>query len=250
MCHLKRALSHLSPRRYCDRVQYFSINMMLRKLFCKRTKYDCVFSIGASCPSTDFLRSINLRRSSAPLDWVYGLDFAERIEVFINEFPNYLNKDDLEIIGRSRKRLDVKNNRTGFSFPHDFRVDTDFDTEYKIVLDRYNRRIQRLLNTIKKSKRVLAVYMENYDTPHVSASNMSKILGRANKKYVNKIDLLYIKTDHNLKPWQTTKISHHDRISTFSYAGTKKYSANENKIEEKIMRTALWKRLSYIKVTE
>jgi hypothetical protein len=114
------------------------IGQLVRKLFYKKSSYDCIFAIGAHCPTADLLKSAGLRSFSGPFDWVAGLDMEGRFEIFVNEFADYFNKEDLRLIDNKKdKRMAVyKNVRTGLVFPHDFRSDVDFETAYKLVKEK------------------------------------------------------------------------------------------------------------------
>ena len=100
-----------------------------------------------------------------------------------------------------------KNTRTGIIFNHDFSLNGDFELNYPQVREKYDRRIANLFAKIKKSKRVLVVFMElkNSSSAILSDADICALMDKIMSKFapVN-IDLLYIRHDENMKDGEFT----------------------------------------------
>jgi hypothetical protein len=118
--------------------------------------------MGHACFMARELEKRNLRKFSWPFDWVFGSAFEERRNLFINKFDRYFEKKDLEYICTGlHLNTDVyKNTITGPLYNHDFKQHGNFNSEYPLVRDKYDRRVKRVLNKIKNGKRVLIIYEE------------------------------------------------------------------------------------------
>lgn len=136
----------------------------------KNKKFDVIYSIGFGCGMARILQVSHLRTTSGPFDWIVGPDFGYRIDLILNDFREFFNKDDFvlknEIAEDYRpddpnRHNDVyTNKKTGFIHPHDFMQGDDFETTFPIVLEKYNRRIQRFYEYLKDTnKRVLLAYL-------------------------------------------------------------------------------------------
>lgn len=129
-------------------------------------KFDIVISIGEDCACATYLRKFNLRKKSFPFDWLTGADFNTRIELLLNEFQDFLNRNDFEINEKARKSAALKDERntsyinlkSGFLFHHDFRSDVPFDEMLTYVQEKYSRRISRMYDLIKARPYVLFVF--------------------------------------------------------------------------------------------
>lgn len=167
-------------------------------------KYDCVFSMGEACLCASILDALNLRHFSAPFDWLYGATFEERMNLFLNDFENFLNQEDLEFYGQrdNPEPRDIYfNHQTKICLNHDFPLNVPLEKSFSGVKAKYNRRISRLFLTIKKSKNVLMVFMElpNSDK-RVSLEKLKKLMAKVNKKFFpTKVDILYIKHNELMK---------------------------------------------------
>lgn len=134
-------------------------------------------TIGYDCSPAAALRNLNLRDFALPFDWVISnITTLERC--FGSNFENF------------HKKLVLNYNKTrlidyyGFQFPHDYPLShmTDFEDTigegvfgevngkcitdnwsdyYKIVLDKYNRRIERFQNIITDTKPIIVLCRYN-----------------------------------------------------------------------------------------
>lgn len=130
-----------------------------------KEKFDLIISLGEDCACTSYLRKFNLQNASYPFDWLTRADFKTRIELLLTDFKDFLNKEDLKLLEKPKNAIvDNKCNyyenlKTGFYFYHDFYSDFEFNEIYDVVFEKYKRRIKRLYERIKKSKKVLFVWL-------------------------------------------------------------------------------------------
>ena len=127
-------------------------------------KFDLVVSIGEDCACTSYLRRFNLQDFSFPFDWLTKASFETRTKLLINNFDNFLNKENLVLMQKT-KNTNVDNKHDyyidsvlDFYFYHDFRININFDEEYENVKEKYTRRINRLYKEIDSSKNILFVW--------------------------------------------------------------------------------------------
>lgn len=193
-------------KRIRDRVIFWTKD---RKNFSVQ-KYDVMFSFGYACSTAIFLDNQGLRKFSAPFDWV-ATSFKIRCELFLNEFENFINKEDIyptsEIKSGFEYRQIYRNKANGLLFVHDFNAGKDFEEEYPKVEEKYKRRINRLLNKIKNTPKTLLVYMEYQENEDGIASNdeIINFLKQANEKYApSKIDMLYIRHSEDMADGEFT----------------------------------------------
>lgn len=118
-----------------------------------------------------------------------------------SEFKDFIRKEDLEFSyeERSIKCYAYHNKLNGITFNHDFLKTLEFDEAYPLVKEKYDRRIKRLLEKIRNSNSVLAVYLEAPTTNHSEISNQEILQGYSilKEKFGDKINLLYIKNSEN-----------------------------------------------------
>lgn len=165
----------------------------------RNKQYDLIFSMGAACSCTESLRISGLQIFSYPFDWLYGSNFAGRVDILLSEFFRYIEKEDLQNLntcnGDLKNPCDVYHNSfNGITFNHDFPYQIPLDKSYDDVKKKYKRRIARLLNNIEKANEILIVYLEipneknKLDNNYVLIDAMRKI----KEKYPDKnFDLLY-----------------------------------------------------------
>ncbi|MBR2838605.1 MAG: hypothetical protein IKE55_07480 [Kiritimatiellae bacterium] len=127
--------------------------------------YDLAFSMGFGCGCSRALRAAGLQRASFPMDWTGSPGVVASAEMVASGFGGWLDRDSLELIdvrrGNGKINRAYVNRRTGFIFGHDFYHDADVDVAYDAVKEKYARRIERLLESIRASRRVLAAYVEH-----------------------------------------------------------------------------------------
>ena len=169
-----------------------------------KEKYDLIFSLGAACSCTQALRSSNLQYASYPLDWLFGSDFNGRIDIIASNFYEFIEQQDLtySYSERSMSCDAYYNNKNQITFNHDFPKGIPLEESYPMVAEKYQRRINRLLDNIKNATSVLIVYIETPNNEnHTSDKNIICGWEKFKEKYLNKkIDLLYFINDTTLPP--------------------------------------------------
>lgn len=163
----------------------------------KRMKrYDFIFSIGQACSCTENLRKAKLQVMSYPFDWLYGTSIKERVDLLVDDFKGWFEKDDFVFdCYKDGSRFNVyRNIHTGLIYNHDFPRDDDFETGYAKVSARYARRVARLYGQIKASRRALAVYVEQpYTRDYMSDEDLVALKAKLDARFgAGKVDLLYI----------------------------------------------------------
>ena len=174
-------------------------------------KYDLIFSMGEACSCSELIRLNNYQDFSYPFDWVAGLTFLERAKILANDFKDFINKEDLVKL-EEKNNLEncfiYRNKTNNIYFYHDFYDNVDFDEMYIKVKEKYDRRINRLINNIKKSKNILIIYLETPIKNHDKIED-SDILAGYNiikNKYPNKnIKLIYFTNSKEEKTINITK---------------------------------------------
>lgn len=199
-------------------------------------KYDIIYLLGSNCACALYLNKNNLRNTSGPLDWVVGLDFKQKIDLILNDFKEYCNLEDLEIITSKNEcnpHISCKNKKNGCYFFHDFPMNVPLETSYHQVAEKYERRIKRFYDNIYTKEKVLLVWFSlDIETPLEDIKQASEKL---NKKFGKEINLLCIEHNENLSEKEikiqklsknVTKIElyakNHENIEGFSKGNVKK----------------------------
>lgn len=164
----------------------------------QKNTYNLIFSIGEACSCTEMLRLNGLQINSYPFDWLFGSDYIGRCKILASYFERFIKKTDLEFSyeERSIKCNAYHNLYNDITFNHDFDKNVEFNIMYTEVKSKYERRIARLLKLIKKSKRILVVYIEIPSTVHTHVSDDEILKGYEiikNSFPSSDIDLLYVK---------------------------------------------------------
>ena len=126
-------------------------------------KFDLIFSLGDSCACTSYIRRYNLQNFSYPFDWIRGGNLGVRIDYLLNNFNGFCAKDNLEKLDKGENSTEVKcdyyiDRVSGLYFIHDFASGVPFDEAYSEVMEKYERRINRLFQEINASQRILCVW--------------------------------------------------------------------------------------------
>ena len=126
-----------------------------------RDRYDLVFGIGQACSCSWALREAGLQFASYPFDWVANVDLVGRSRIVADDFRDWLVEDRMEFEkGTPSYNCDIYHNRvTGMGFNHDFPKGVPFKESFPSVRAKYDRRINRLFADIRRSKRVLVVWV-------------------------------------------------------------------------------------------
>ena len=125
-------------------------------------KFDFVFSLGENCAAAMYLRKFKLRDMSSPLDWVCNVPLLDRINLILNDFSGFLQKENLVQISKMEggdPRHDYYHDeKLGFKFYHDFPGKIPLEQSFAEVKGKYDRRIARFIARLQKARRVLCVW--------------------------------------------------------------------------------------------
>ncbi len=174
------------------------------------TEYDQIISLGEGCFVATYLNSSGLRNFSSPFDWVMGSTLELRLELLCNDFKDFINLEDLVCITESfdkgftshgifdfDKTNDVYvNKRNKIQFNHDFLRGENLEQKYPEVLEKYQRRSERLIDAINNSKHVLLLYadMPKEKSTETNIDKVIELLVKLNIHYPHTyIKLLYFK---------------------------------------------------------
>ena len=129
----------------------------------RKERFDFVCSIGSSCLCATSLRDSGLRLSSGPFDWLLGPGMKARVDLIVRDFEGWLEPGDFEFLGNPNKfeHDSYRNRKTGYKFSHDFEIGTPFEVSFPAVREKYMRRIARFYESVRASRRVLLVWLEN-----------------------------------------------------------------------------------------
>lgn len=202
--NIKHLHSNTSSMKEFDEIKQNDVRLyqeidpeLFRQYTNQKNKFDLFVSLGAACSCTQTLRDNRLQYFSYPFDWLYGSNFLGRVNILLEDFQFWLNKEDLEYAGKREFPLPCniyKNLKTGIVFNHDFPLNISLDESFYEVKEKYSRRIARLLNQINTSKSVLFVYIERPDVrEEVLQKDLIKAYELLQNKYPNTdINILYL----------------------------------------------------------
>ena len=166
-----------------------------------KQKYDIIYSIGHDCACSMYLNKHKLRVVSGPLDWLTSVPAAQRFDILLNDFDNFMNIDDFEFVEKNPNIFNddkcdyYKNKRTGFYFYHDFATGVPLEKTFPDVAEKYARRIKRFYENLSKHERVLLVWFSHY---HDTSNEEWKIFAdRFCYKIGKNIDFLIIQHMEN-----------------------------------------------------
>lgn len=132
-------------------------------------------SLGYFCSVASELEKFGLRKESSPFDWVIS-DFEGVIMAIKNDFLNYLDYDYLSQCALNHEIY--KNTKYNIMFVHDFDRYIPLKKQLPKVLDKYNRRISRFYESIKKPTLFI-----RYISDEESVNGVSKELLYIEKNY-------------------------------------------------------------------
>ncbi len=216
-------------------------------------KYDFVCSIGENCATAAYLKMCCLRDASYPFDWVAGMPMQLRVDMLLNGFQGFLEKEnlvpeDFYPFGQDKETgTPVKTYRdkyTNVIFVHDFTDPIPFDEAFPKVKAKYDRRITRLLKKIQDSKQILLIsrqWKDPYDYKDVL-----KMQERLAEAYPDKlINLLLLENDNTKSAPEYVPLSEHVLLVRHALVG-KGYKGNvpnNMSIFSQIRMPMLWWRI-------
>lgn len=167
----------------------------------QKEKFDLVVSLGENCGCAGYLNTAHLRTASYPFDWLTGCPFERRIDLIINHFDGFLEKENLIPIDESalyrtdEKHKAYSDEATGFQILHDFPRDASFDEGYALARERYNRRIERLYTETRLARKALYVWWDKENT--LTAAQIMDAREKLSRFFEKEIYMLVLQHDAN-----------------------------------------------------
>lgn len=166
------------------------------------SRYDLAFSLGYDCNASLALRRAGLQFYSYPFDWLTRAPLAARADLLARRFEGWLaSPDGLDDLGpvpferfATRRRV-VVDRATGLEFRHDFPLGVPVADALPDVAAKCRRRADRLLASIERAGRVLAVWTVGFRHPDLPMEELvaaRRVLAAA---FGDKIELLGLADD-------------------------------------------------------
>ncbi len=171
----------------------------------KTKTFEHIISLGEACFVASMLNDVDKRKFSSPFDWICGGNLQTRFDLILNDFAGFIDKEDLTLgpeLSPSEAYHMYINMKNGLTFNHDILKDIPFDEGYAQAKEKYDRRIERFLNTLTHSKSVLLLYFDMLSTENrkLSKDKLIEYLVRINTKFPNCfIHLLYFQAKEKPK---------------------------------------------------
>lgn len=165
----------------------------------KINEYDNFISLGYYCDVAKDLEKMGLRDMSSPFDWVIT-SFDKVIEAIDTRFIDYLSYENLEQSINNRKNYHDK--KYNVFYFHDFDQYKSLKSQYRNVFEKYNRRILRFLEKIKKPTlfiRYISCEKTNKNGQSEELSYIEKNIENIQKtirKYNEKNDIIFIANEN------------------------------------------------------
>ena len=170
------------------------------------TKFDLVISIGEDCACSSYLRRCKLQDFSYPFDWLTKASFITRMELILNDFSDFLKKENLYSLDKSKyNQIDEKcdywaDKKYDFYFYHDFPAGEPFEQSYPAVKEKYSRRTKRLYDQIEKSDKILFVWWsrDKHQDVEVVQNYYYKLIKRFADKSIYLLLIEYGENEENI----------------------------------------------------
>ena len=169
-----------------------------------KRNFDFVASFGETCACAGLLNNLSLRQESSPFDWVGFIDFRQRTNLVLNGFTDFMAKKYLKRLGVNEanpNKDSYVHTLYGTKIIHDFPSNVPLDKSWPAINAKYQRRIKRFLNHLRKDKTLL-VHIAPEPIPQ---DLLLQCITDINKKYTDKIALLYIEHNPALSMTQTVE---------------------------------------------
>lgn len=149
-----------------------------------KREYDLIFSIGASCASSQALRHAGLQHLSLPFDWTGGPGLRDKADLICDNFSGWFDEDSFELVtvpryGRERYWRD----RRGFTPIHDLSASIPLADQLPAVREKYRRRVERFERLVANSRRVLAVQIDDPMFAGTSSDDMRYFVDALSAKW-------------------------------------------------------------------
>uniref|UniRef100_UPI002615C857 DUF1796 family putative cysteine peptidase n=1 Tax=uncultured Mailhella sp. TaxID=1981031 RepID=UPI002615C857 len=171
--------------------------------FLETTHFDLIVSLGVNCGAAWYLRDFGLRTASFPFDWLRGATFKRHIELILNDFKGFFEKDKLKKIAANEHNDFYEDKESGFISLHDFKKDVPLDVAYPEVIKKYQRRIKRLYDSAGDARYVLFVWW-GIEGESISDEDMIDAQKMLSQKFNKNVYLLMIQNDNTISTIEET----------------------------------------------
>lgn len=167
-----------------------------------------IIPLGATCSIAYQLRKFGKRKKAYPFDWVRINNLAVVTNLIESDFTSFFDRDSFKFNEISNRFL-VKNEMKSYLYQNRFcRFFHEFDNyiddlSFYDFEQKYKRRIQRLSNTIKNTKKILFIREEIGNLSRNKIKNFISLINKINsnlewklKIIVNKEKYLYLQKDN------------------------------------------------------
>ena len=126
--------------------------------------YDFALPLGYCCALSQSMRTVGLQYTSLPLDWAGISSLNQSVQIIVDDFRNWFDRDllelwDVRICGGHVSRVYL-NRKTGVGFVHEFSNAHPIEKYYDEERVKFERRIERFRKLMASAKTVFAAYLE------------------------------------------------------------------------------------------
>lgn len=142
------------------------------------------------CPIAHFLAKHNLRTFSSPFDWLMNVHLSDVAHLLQNNGEGFFATiKEIQNDNTSLKR-EIQDIATSIIAPHHFPRSISIDEYYPIFIKKHRERFARLMQKLKKSKRI--VFVSRRDT---DIGEFENFLGEMQK--IHRAEYIFVNIRHN-----------------------------------------------------
>ena len=208
-----------------------------------KDNYDFAFSIGGACACSQTLRRAGMQFASFPLDWVGKYPSVTFVaELISKDFAGLLVREKMIDCGPNPDNdMEIyRNGETGIYFLHDFRKGGNFELDYPIIEEKYRRRAERFAAFMKRSGRVLAVYVSVPNREEPKAADLLSARDLIALKYPDaEVDLLWFSQlkDVAFEPSNIERLNNHVFRAAFDFQAAHAPNIADDKVLAPVLRS-------------
>lgn len=149
---------------------------------------NCI-SLGWFCGTANAMNHNGVRNFSSPFDWCFS-NFDSVIKMIKNDFSDFMNINNLKISEDNHKAfIDFKYD---FYFNHD--VMENFQSEFSIIKEKYERRIKRFLEESQKNTCFFRAVRDEREIKYI-VENYQQIFSVIKKNNINN-EIIFLTTSN------------------------------------------------------
>ena len=166
-------------------------------------KYNIIYSLGRDCACAMYMKKAQIRQCSGPLDWLTSGNFSDRMDLLLSDFKDFMNPNYFCPLKKNENMFNddacdyYENFKVKTYFFHDFPVGVPFDVSFPQVKQKYERRISRFWENIKKNKNVLLIWF--FHGKETDDKEIIKLCHLFCEKVGKTVDFLIIENNKNQK---------------------------------------------------